>query len=56
VVITELRAMIIAGLLEELAARLSPGTAFGPGRSGEELARLATDLAKELLDQTFVGE
>ncbi|MCQ4043281.1 hypothetical protein ACFOSC_01080 [Streptantibioticus rubrisoli] len=56
VVITELRAMIVAGLLEELAARLSPGAAFGPGRSGEELARLATDLAKELLDQTFVGE
>jgi hypothetical protein len=56
VVITELRAMIVAGLLEELAARLSPGAAFGPGRSGEELARLAKDLAKELLDQTFVGE
>ncbi|MET8451634.1 hypothetical protein [Streptomyces sp. NPDC005209] len=56
VVITELRAMIVAGLLEELAARLSPGAAFGPHRSGEELARLATDLAKELLDQTFVAE
>ncbi|MEU6183194.1 hypothetical protein [Streptomyces coeruleorubidus] len=56
VVITELRAMIVAGLLEELAARLSPGAAFGPGRSGEELAHLATDLAKELLNQTFVGE
>ncbi|MFF3244274.1 hypothetical protein ACFYWY_11185 [Streptomyces sp. NPDC002870] len=56
VVITELRAMIVASLLEELAARLSPGTAFGPGRNGEELARLATDLAKELLDQTFLGE
>ncbi|MCX4732729.1 hypothetical protein [Streptomyces sp. NBC_01363] len=56
VVITELRAMIVAGLLEELAARLSPGAAFGPGRSGEELAHLAADLAKELLDRTFVGE
>lgn len=55
VVITELRAMIVAGLLQELAARLSPGAAFGPGRSGVELASLATDLAKELLDQTFVG-
>lgn len=54
--ITELRAMIVAGLLEELAARLSPGAAFGPGRGGEELARLATDVAKELLDRTFVGE
>lgn len=56
VVVTELRAMIVAGLLEELAARLSPGTAFGPGRNGEALAQIATDLAKELLDQTFVGE
>ncbi|KLL09754.1 hypothetical protein BL254_19875 [Protofrankia sp. BMG5.30] len=56
VVITELRAMIVASLLKELAARLSPGAAFGPGQSGDELARLATDLAKELLDQTFVGE
>ncbi|MCK9871548.1 hypothetical protein MRI28_18225 [Nocardiopsis dassonvillei] len=56
VVITELRAMIVAGLLEELAARISPGAAFGPGRDGEALARLAEDLAKELLSQTFVGE
>ncbi|OLT27034.1 hypothetical protein BJF83_19455 [Nocardiopsis sp. CNR-923] len=56
VVITELRAMIVAGLLEELAARVSPGSAFGPGRNGEALALLATDLAKELLAQTFVGE
>lgn len=55
VVITELRAMIIASMLEELAARLSPGAAFGPGRNGEELARLATDLAKGLLEQTFVA-
>jgi hypothetical protein len=55
VVITELRAMVVAGLLEELAARLSAGAAFGPGRAGEELARLATDLAGELLDQTFVS-
>lgn len=56
VAVTELRAMIVAGLLEELAARLSPGAAFGPGRSGEELARLAKDLADELLAGTFVGE
>ncbi|MDE3724909.1 hypothetical protein PWG71_26285 [Nocardiopsis sp. N85] len=56
VVITELRAMIVAGLLEELAARISPGAAFGPGRNGEALAQIAADLAKELLDQTFVGE
>lgn len=56
VVITELRAMVVAGLLEELAARISPGAAFGPGRHGEALAQLSTELAKELLAQTFVGE
>jgi hypothetical protein len=55
VIITELRAMIIADLLEELAARLSPGAAFGPSQRGEALACFATDLAVELLDQTFVG-
>ncbi len=48
--------MIIARLLEELAARLAPGAAFGPGGNGEALAGLAKELAKELLDQTFVGE
>lgn len=56
VVVTELRGMVVGGLLQELAARLSPGAAFGPGRNGEPLARVARDLAKELLDQTFVGE
>lgn len=56
VAITELRAMIAAEFLEELAARLTPGAAFGPGRNGEDLARVAIDLAKELLAQTFVGE
>ncbi len=56
VVITDLRAMIAADLLEELAARLAPGAAFGPGHAGEDLSRLATDLAKELLAQTFLAE
>lgn len=55
VVVTELRGMIAATLLRELAARLSPGAAFGPGRNGEALAGVATALARELLDQTFVG-
>ncbi|RKS68425.1 uncharacterized protein DUF1232 [Actinomadura pelletieri DSM 43383] len=56
VVITELRATTIAGLLEKLAARLSPGPPFGPGQNGEEMARIAADLAKELRDQTFLGQ
>lgn len=55
VTVTELRAMVVGGLLEELAARLSPGAAFGPGRNGEALAGVAAALSKELLDQTFVG-
>ncbi|WP_063038913.1 hypothetical protein [Nocardia pseudovaccinii] len=53
--LTELRGMIIGGLLRELAARLSRGSAFGPSRAGEELAQVATDLSWEVLDQTFVG-
>ena len=55
VVVTELRGMVVGALLKELAARLSPGAAFGPGRDGEALAGVATALARELLDQTFVG-
>ncbi|MFI5717462.1 hypothetical protein [Nocardia sp. NPDC051750] len=55
VVLTELRGMIVGGLLQELAARLSPGPAFGPGAHGEALAALVTELSWELLDQTFVG-
>jgi hypothetical protein len=55
VTVTELRAMVIGGLLEELAARLSPGAAFGPGRNGEALAHVCLDLSRELLRQTFVG-
>ncbi|MEV1240962.1 hypothetical protein ACIBO2_47000 [Nonomuraea sp. NPDC050022] len=55
VTVTELQAMIIADLLDELAARLSPGAAFGPGDSGEALAGLARDLSQELLGQTFIG-
>ncbi|GAA5107937.1 hypothetical protein [Nocardia iowensis] len=52
---TGLEAMIIGGMLQELAARLQPGDAFGPSNNGAELAAVATDLAWELLDQTFVG-
>jgi hypothetical protein len=55
VTVTELRAMIIARLLRELAARISPGAAFGPGRSGLALAKVATDLAEELVADTIVG-
>ncbi|NUS43771.1 MAG: hypothetical protein HOQ24_08810 [Mycobacteriaceae bacterium] len=55
VVLTELRGMIVGGLLRELAARLEPGAAFGPSAHGAALAAVVTDLSWELLDQTFVG-
>ncbi|RZS40714.1 hypothetical protein EV193_10325 [Herbihabitans rhizosphaerae] len=49
--LTELRAMIVATLLQELAARL---TATGdPG--GHELAAVARELADEVLAPTFAG-
>ena len=49
--LTELEAMIVATLLQELAARL---TATGdPG--GAELAAVARDLADEVLAPTFAG-
>lgn len=50
VVLTELRGMVIGGLLRELAARLT----MTPNR-GAALAAVVTDLSWELLDQTFVG-
>ena len=53
VVVTEVRAVVIASLLEELAARLLPGPAFGAGTDGQELARVVADLAAELLDQAL---
>jgi len=54
-VFTELRAMVAGALLLELAARLVPGPAFGPGTDGEDLAALAIELAGGLLDNTVVG-
>ncbi|QIS17793.1 hypothetical protein [Nocardia terpenica] len=55
VLLTELQAMAVGGLLLELAERLRPGAAFGPSREGEELAAVVTELAHTVLDQTFVG-
>jgi hypothetical protein len=53
--LSEPRAIVLASLLLELAARLRPGAAFGPSRQGEALAEVATGLADELLDQTALG-
>ncbi|MFE4455835.1 hypothetical protein ACFROC_00625 [Nocardia tengchongensis] len=53
--LTEPQGIATGGLLLELAARLSPGAAFGPSRDGEQLAEVVTSLAWTVLDQTFVG-
>jgi hypothetical protein len=50
-VLTELQAMVVATLLQELAARLTAGSDEG----GAELARIALELADEVLAPTFVG-
>jgi len=42
------RALIIAGLLRELGARVTPGTAVGPMRCDDAMADLAAELATEL--------
>jgi hypothetical protein len=49
--LTELQAMIVATLLQELAARLA--ATGDPG--GQELAAVARDLAGEVLAPTFAG-
>lgn len=49
--LTELEAMIVATLLQELAARLS--ATGDPG--GEELSAVALELADEVLAPTFAG-
>jgi hypothetical protein len=49
------RALALASLLSESAARLIPGAAFGLTRDGEALAAIARDLSQELLAQTVLG-
>jgi hypothetical protein len=48
--LTELQAMVVASLLQELAARLT-----ATGESGQDLAAVALELADEVLAPTFVG-
>lgn len=55
VTLTQLRAMVISSLLNELAARLAPGPAVGTGDAGRELAEIAAEFAKRLLNQTSAG-
>lgn len=53
--LTPLRAMVISSLLEELAARLAPGPAAGVEEAGRDLAGVAAELAKRLIDMTSAG-
>jgi hypothetical protein len=55
VIMSYLRASVIASLLTELAARLLPGTAFGPGRDGQKLALICLDLANEFRNKSSPG-
>lgn len=55
VIMGYLRASIIASLLTELAARLLPGTAFGPGMDGQKLALICLDLANEFRNKSSPG-
>lgn len=54
VVVSEVRAVVIASLLEELAARVLPGPAFGASTEGEEMAHVVAELVAELIDQAIV--
>jgi hypothetical protein len=55
VIMGYLRAGIIASLLTELAARLLPGAAFGPGTNGQKLALICLDLANEFRNKSSPG-
>lgn len=55
VTLTQLRAMVISSLLKELAERLAPGPAVGTGEAGRDLAEIAADLGKRLINQTSAG-
>lgn len=53
--LTQLRAMVIGSLLQELAARLAPGPAVGTERAGSDLAEIAAELATRLINMTSAG-
>lgn len=53
--LTQLRAMVISTLLQELAARLAPGPAAGTEEAGRDLAEIADELATRLMNMTSAG-
>lgn len=53
--LTQLRAMVVSSLLDELAARLAPGPAVGTEETGRDLAEIATEFATRLINMTSAG-
>jgi hypothetical protein len=53
--LTQLRAMVVSALLQELAARLAPGPAAGTEEAGRDLAEIAAELGTRLLNMTSAG-
>lgn len=53
VTMTELRAMVISSLLDELAVRLSPGPDVGTAETGRDLAEIAVEFSKRLMRQSL---
>ncbi|PPK70412.1 hypothetical protein V5P93_000707 [Actinokineospora auranticolor] len=50
--VSELRALVIGQLLQEVADRLAPGPAVGMAEAGRDLAALATELSEKLINMT----
>lgn len=55
VTLTQLRALAIGTLLKELSERLAPGPAAGTEESGRDLADIAAEFSKRLINQTSAG-
>ncbi|GAA3036413.1 hypothetical protein [Actinokineospora globicatena] len=52
--LSQVRALVIGQLLEEVAGRLAPGPAVGMAEAGRGLAELATKLSEQLINMTSV--
>jgi hypothetical protein len=53
--LTQLRALVIGSLLQELAVRLALGPAVGVEEAGRGLAEIAAELGTQLINQTSAG-
>ncbi|MCG8914503.1 hypothetical protein L6E12_01665 [Actinokineospora sp. PR83] len=50
--VSQVRALVIGQLLQELADRLAPGPAVGMAQAGRDLAELATEFSEKLINMT----